>query len=74
MTARKPDRMGGDLAARTADPVPGVDLPHAALVRRVDQPVRGVRGPVGKEQVRGAEARFPGRLAGISAQIVDGLL
>ena len=50
-----------DLPARVVREIPRVHLPHAGLVRRVHDPVGGVRRPLREEPERRAEASLPGR-------------
>ena len=54
----------GDLPVGVGGPVPGVDLPGAGGVRRVDAVIRGVPRPVGHRDARGREPAAPAVLDG----------
>jgi hypothetical protein len=54
------DRVVGDLAAFARSQVPGVYLPDAGLVRRVDDAVGRGRRPLGERRLGRAEALLPG--------------
>ena len=57
----KADRVIRHLAPSVRRDVPGMQLPRARLVRRVDDSVRRSRRPFGKERHRRAEALLPER-------------
>ncbi len=58
---RDADRALAHLTAHARRDVPGVDLPHAGLVRRIDGAVGREGGPVREERHRRPEPLLPGR-------------